>query len=320
VGSFGYVGGNTYAVTTAIANTDDDVLYQSERWGLTAYTFYLPNGEYRVELLFAELWYTESWDRVFNVKIQGTTVLSNFCPGAAAGGRFIAVSYQFPATVTNGRLTIEFVAVNHEPKISAIGVEPLTAPSTATATATQTSSLPTPSATQTLVRTPTVTPSATITPSQPAIDIGINCGGAAYTATDGRAWQADKAYVAGSWGYVGGSIYTTGTSIAGTDDDTLYQSERWGMSAYRFTLPAGTYLVQIRFAEIYAWQKGQRVFDVQIEGATVISGLDIFAVAGRYTAHDRSFTVDVTDGVLDISFVNKVSYAKVNAIRVTALP
>ena len=103
-------------------------------------------------------------------------------------------------------------------------------------------------------------------------------------------------------------------------EDTLYQSERWGMSSYRFDVPNGVYQVQLRFAEIYGWSANQRVFDVQIEGQTVLAGLDVFALAGRFTAYDRSFDVTVSDGRLDISFIPRIGAAKINAIRVTEIP
>ncbi len=353
-GGFGYVGGQTYVTGAAISGTQDPTLYQTERWGLSAYKFDLPNGAYRVELLIDEIYDARPGIRVFDVLIQGQTVLANFCPGQVAGGLNKALRYLYLANVSNGQLIVSFVARNGPPKINAIGVESVDAPgtatvtptavdtATATATPTQTSS-PTMTATATATLTPTETPwpTVTATPSNTATatstatvtqptgsptatptaratyDVGVNGGGNAYAGADGKQWLADQQYQSGSWGYQGGKIFATGYAISGTLDDTLYQSERWGMTGYSFDVAAGTYNVQFKFAEIYGWKAGQRLFDVQIEGQTVISNLDIFATVGRYTAFDRSFLVQVTDGKLDIAFVARVDAPKINAIRVT---
>ena len=59
-GSWGHEGGSTYGTTAAIGNTADDALFQSERyWGTEGgYAIDLPNGMYRVQLRFAEIYYT----------------------------------------------------------------------------------------------------------------------------------------------------------------------------------------------------------------------------------------------------------------------
>jgi hypothetical protein len=350
-GSFGYVDGKTYATTKAISGTTDPALYQTERWGLTAYKFDVPNGAYRVELLIDEIYDARPGIRVFDVLIQGETVLANFCPGQVAGGINRALRYLYLTNVSNGQLVISFIARNGPPKINAIGVESVDAPATQTATPVTTPAesatpTPTPTATITPLNTQTPTPILTATPSatptrtatttpsptqgltpptatpttRPAYEVGVNCGGSAFVSADGKPWLADQEYRAGGWGYVGGKIFATGWAISNTVDDTLYQSERWGMTGYSFDVAPGTYNVQLKFAEIYGWKAGQRIFDVQIEGQTVLSSLDVYAIAGRYTAYDRSFTALVTDGKLDITFTARVDAPKINAIRVTQAP
>jgi hypothetical protein len=61
---------------------------------------------------------------------------------------------------------------------------------------------------------------------------------------------------------------------------------------------------------------GQRVFDVIVEGKVVLSNLDIFRSAGQNTALDITFTVNVSDGVLNIGFVPKTGDAQVCAILI----
>jgi hypothetical protein len=113
--------------------------------------------------------------------------------------------------------------------------------------------------------------------------------------------------------------YTYAHSIDGTNDDTLYQSERFSEAAYRFTVPNGTYSVLLKFAEIYPYSRpGTRVFSVSIEGATVLPALDVAATAGGlWRALDYTFTTTVTDGVLSIDFQPIESFPKVNGVMVT---
>ncbi len=61
-----------------------------------------------------------------------------------------------------------------------------------------------------------------LNPSPAAYLQKVNAGGPAYSA-NGESWAADRAYTAGSWGYVGsGGTYTTTDPIANTTDDLLY--------------------------------------------------------------------------------------------------
>ena len=78
----------------------------------------------------------------------------------------------------------------------------------------------------------------------------INAGGTSFMDSDGHAWSADQSYSSGSFGYVGGSTYRSYDKISGTISDRIYQTERWGLSAYRFSVPNGIYQVNLHFAEI----------------------------------------------------------------------
>jgi len=139
-------------------------------------------------------------------------------------------------------------------------------------------------------------------------------------------WAADKKYAAGSWGYIGGTAYGVSAAIGGTDDDPLYQKERyWTASAqpgYRFAVPNGQYEVTLKFAETFFSAAGKRKFHVKIQGVRVLTSFDIYSAAGaKNTAVDRSFTLNVTDGLLAIDFIKLSGYdnPKVNAIRVRSL-
>ena len=106
------------------------------------------------------------------------------------------------------------------------------------------------------------------------------------------------------------------TPIAGTEDDVLYQSNLYGVSSYSTAVPNGVYRVRLLMAEDYHKAAGRRVFDVTAEGATALTGVDIFAAVGRAAAYDRSFSVTVRDGRLDLGFVAKLDRPLISALEV----
>lgn len=87
-------------------------VYQTVRWAPSFYYSLLnltPGAAYVVRLHFAELSFTGPGQRVFNVAINGTNVLSNFDVFAAAGAQNKAVVKEFPITGSaNGSLSIAF--------------------------------------------------------------------------------------------------------------------------------------------------------------------------------------------------------------------
>jgi len=115
----------------------------------------------------------------------------------------------------------------------------------------------------------------------------INCGGdgANYTDSQGHTWVPDS-----SFSYGGGGDSGTGNAIANTADPTLYQTEHWGSGTYTFNVPAGSYQVTLKFAETFWTAAGSRVFNVSINGATVLTNFDIFLDAGgEFIADDKVF-------------------------------
>ena len=119
-----FAGGNTASTTSTITNTTDPALYQTERYGSFTYTLTVPNGARNVVLKFAEIYYTSTNKRIFNVSINGTQVLKNFDIVAAAGGAFKAVDKTFPVNVTNNQVVVQFIPGSADlPKISAIKVQ-----------------------------------------------------------------------------------------------------------------------------------------------------------------------------------------------------
>jgi hypothetical protein len=159
--------------------------------------------------------------------------------------------------------------------------------------------------------TPTATPSPTVTPAPtPTAPILINCGGPTYLDIADQLWSADM-------DFVGGSPFFNGHSITGTSDPTLYQTVRYAPTLmYNIPVVNDTYTVTLYFAEIYFDAPGQRVFDVSIEGQTVLQNFDIWTVAGQFAAVQRTFVVTVTDGVLNIVGTASADNANFSAIQV----
>jgi len=157
----------------------------------------------------------------------------------------------------------------------------------------------------------------------------VNAGGSAYTAADGTQYEAD----ATNQYYTGGTAFSTGDAgtpsdpeIGNTEDDTLYQTERYG-DPFSYDVPVenGTYEVTLQFAEIYqgvssndgdADEISDRVFNASVEGQQVLTDYDIYAEVGALNATDKTYTVEVTDGQLDVDFSASADNAKISAIKV----
>lgn len=186
-------------------------------------------------------------------------------------------------------------------------------------------SAPTP--TPTATRAPTATPTATPTTAPGGFTLRVNAGGPAYSDPTGKAWAADRPFVAGEWGYVGGEALRFDTPIGGTATPPLYRTcRRWTDVAgpgYRISLANGRYQVRLKFAEGVFDLPAQRRFAVTIEEQVVLSDFDILTAAGgpNLAAPDQVFVADVYDGELTLGFVTTTGLGEslLNAIEVTRL-
>ena len=165
----------TGAITGAKPGAGDQSLYQSERYGNPfTYSFNVPPGSYQVTLKFSENYWTAAGQRLFNVSIDGTQVLTNFDIFAAAGGAKKAVDEVFDNIAPSGGvITLQFGPASLDnAKVDAIQIIPEPATPTYTLTPTRTFT-PTNSFTKTytatwtftstLSKTPTLTPTSTPT-------------------------------------------------------------------------------------------------------------------------------------------------------------
>ena len=72
----------------------------------------------------------------------------------------------------------------------------------------------------------------------------------------------------------------------------------------------------LKFAEFEVNSRNQRVFNVAINGTTVLNRLDLVAAAGTRSPYDQTFPVTVANGAIAIVFTGSVGLAQINAIQI----
>ncbi|WP_367329816.1 glycoside hydrolase family 2 TIM barrel-domain containing protein [Sphingobacterium multivorum] len=148
-GSWGYVKGEKYRLKNTgrenlgtdvnIRGTGDDPLFQTQLQGLESFRFDLPNGDYEIELFFAELdgpndkenllydleqrekkQDQKGIDRVFDIRI-GDHALATDVNVRREVGAFRVLRRKFPLKVHgDGNLAISFIRKKGEPMLNAI--------------------------------------------------------------------------------------------------------------------------------------------------------------------------------------------------------
>jgi len=165
----------------------------------------------------------------------------------------------------------------------------------------------------------------------------VNCGGPAYTDHLGNAWMPDvhqtdkKHWGSTSWtdDFPGmpamfGSQRRTNDPIKNTNDEPLFQTFRYGRDKLKYDFPVadGDYQVELYFAE--PWYglgninaTGWRLFDVAVNGKTMLKDVDLFKEAGFASAVKKILKVQVTNGRLTINFPRVASgQAVISAIAI----
>lgn len=107
-----------------IANTECPIIYESERYSMEGYKFVVPNGKYKVTLHFAETFegISGAGERVFNVSLNGKSILENFDPYKEAGDFNKPAVKTFDVDVTDGQILIGFTSKVENPQICGIEV------------------------------------------------------------------------------------------------------------------------------------------------------------------------------------------------------
>ena len=164
----------------------------------------------------------------------------------------------------------------------------------------------------------------------------INCGGDAFNDEFGQQWQADDTLYSHSWGQDFGmhpyqaSQRHIPNDIRGTKSDELFQYFRFGRHRlwYDLPVPEGDYRVELYFTEPWHGKEGGeqgdyegiRIFDVAINGETLVDDLDPWAEAGYCGALKHVVTAKAKDGRLHISFPEvKAGQAIISAIAIASV-
>jgi hypothetical protein len=123
----------------------------------------------------------------------------------------------------------------------------------------------------------------------------------------------------------GNTIHSTNEiQIANTDDGALYQASMRGNNAstlcFHFEdLPVGPVKVSLYFSETSGLVKGERLFDVVVNGHTVLTNFDIAAEVGTNSALVKTVVVEAPQGIVDISPAKALNNpALFNAIKLEA--
>ena len=121
----------------------------------------------------------------------------------------------------------------------------------------------------------------------------INCGGDEYTDTNGITYDNDKYFLGGT-----SSEHGLNYHIKNTDDEILYQTERWSSETLTYSIPLksninGKYVLNLKFSEVYFTNKGDKIFNVALGRETIIKNLDIYSKVGKAYALDEYIEFEI---------------------------
>ena len=134
-----------------------------------------------------------------------------------------------------------------------------------------------------------------------------------FTDSSGQVWLAEQ-------GFEGGDTIDRDpeTKIAGTKDSGLFLSEHYSMESFSCKIPNGKYTVKLYFAETFdgITGPGERVFSFNVQGRE-FKNFDIWVKAGGFNrAYVETVPVEVTSGILRITFTPQVENPEINAIEI----
>ncbi|PWU46308.1 hypothetical protein DLE60_18690 [Micromonospora globispora] len=158
----------------------------------------------------------------------------------------------------------------------------------------------------------------------------VNAGGPLVGAADnGPDWAADDDgnpspyHNSGSSSAGFGTVGSVDATVPAGTPTALYSDERWDPSGdpemrWQFPVPAGTEIqVRLYLANRYDGTSapGSRVFDVALDGVTVLDDLDLSGTVGHDVGTMRAFTI-VSDGSVDIDFGHVVENPLIDGIEI----
>jgi enterochelin esterase-like enzyme len=152
----------------------------------------------------------------------------------------------------------------------------------------------------------------------------VDCGAAEpFKDKQGNVWAADQDWEEGrTWGAVDGmTLDRPDVGITGTDIPRIYETERYSMDSYKFTVPNGKYTVRLHFAETFDGITGPegRVFSVSVAGQAVLKDLDLYKTVGPLKPLLKEYKgVSVENGQLVIGFTPNIENPQICGIEILA--
>jgi enterochelin esterase-like enzyme len=173
---------------------------------------------------------------------------------------------------------------------------------------------------------PAAQPQAAATAPEPGkkFVLRVDCGAfEPYKDKLGNVWAADQELDAGrAWGADDGmTVDRLGLGVTGTDMPAIYETERYSMGSYKFTVPNGKYTVRLHFAETFEGitGPGMRVFSVSVPGQKVLKDLDLFETVGPLKPLVKEYKgVSVENGQLVIGFTPNIENPQICGIEILA--
>jgi malectin (di-glucose binding ER protein) len=170
------------------------------------------------------------------------------------------------------------------------------------------------------------------TSPDPSILYRVDAGGPALPSWDcGPDWAADNGssspyHDTGSSTASYGPVTSVDATVPVTTPATVFSSERWDPSSgsemvWSFPVPAGRHLrVRLYLSDRCSCTTtpGKRVFDVTIDGSTVLDNWDANAAVGHNVGTMRAFDI-TSDGSVTIGFVHQVENPTIDGIELIDL-
>ena len=155
-------------------------------------------------------------------------------------------------------------------------------------------------------------------------------------------WMPDQPYRTNSWGWIGGEpykgtnnriLYGSDKNILETDNDPIYQTQRVGIKQFKLDVPDGEYELTLHFAELVGGDTKealaynldnnhkkevveQRIFDVEINGESFMSKLNLAADFGYTKAVKKKVRLTVANKKgISIDFTSIEGKPVLNALQ-----
>ena len=156
-------------------------------------------------------------------------------------------------------------------------------------------------------------------PGVEALDCGPDWAADDSDGAPGAAFRNTGSNTVASWG----QQFSVDGSVPATTPSTIFDSERWDPGdapemQWNFPVASGTHLqVRLYFINQYGGTSGagQRVFDVAIDGTTVLNDYDIVADVGDRVGTMKAFNM-TSDGNVNIDFSHVIENPLINGIEI----